>query len=555
MPAGIKKPGIHPDKLLLGIIGLCVIVPLILFLVFPIVIVFLKSFQVGDGNWGLANYTTTMVEKHFWVVVWNSLWLTVNVTVVSVLLGFVFAYAIQRSQMPGKRIFTIVAMLPMFAPSLLQALGLVFLLGRNGIINRWLGLDIEIYGFWGVFIADVIYAFPQAFMILSAAFAVADSRPYEAARMLGANKRQIFFDVTLPGIKFGLISSIFLVFTITITDFGNPMVIGGNFSVLATEIYNQVSGQMNFNLGSVISIILLIPVVIAFAIERFAGRKQEAFIPDNVNPLVPKKNAMLDTCMFTYSSILCGIIVLVVAIVVYASFVKLWPYNMSFTLNNYKFDSQGGYDPLITSVIVSLMAAFIGVVLVFGSAYVVNKSKNVIVDLLNFFSILPAAIPGMVLGLAYIFFFNDPSNPLNILYGTVFILTINSVYHYFAQGFLTASTSLQQISSNFDETSACLGANLFTTIKRVTLPILLPSILSVAVFFFMRTMVTLAAVIFLVSPSVNLAAVSVMLLDDAGNTTQAAAYSTLIILVVLIALLFLNLVLKLFKVKTKSLIS
>ncbi len=550
-----RKFKIHPDKLLLAILALFVIVPLLIFLVFPILIVFLKSFQVGDGGWGIANYTSTMVESHFWVVVGNSLWLSIIVTVISVILGFIFAYAIQRSQMPGKQYFSIMAMLPMFAPSLLQALGLVFLLGRNGIINRWLGLDIEIYGLWGIVIADVIYAFPQAFMILSAAFAVADSRPYEAARMLGANKRQIFFDVTLPSIKFGLISSIFLVFTVTITDFGNPMVIGGNFSVLATEIYNQVSGQMNFNLGSVIAIILLIPVVVAFGIERFAGKKQEAFIPDNVNPLVPQKNTMLDTCMFVYSTVICGLIILVAGIVVYASFVKLWPYNMSFTLDNYKFDSQGGYAPLITSVVVSLMAAFIGVVLVFGSAYVVNKTKNIVTDLLNFFSILPAAIPGMVLGLAYIFFFNESSNPLNIIYGTIFILAINSVYHYYAQGFLTASTSLQQISTNFDETSACLGASLLTTIKRVTLPILLPSILSVGVFFFMRTMVTLAAVIFLVSPKVNLAAVSVMLLDDAGNITQAAAYSTLIILVVLVALLLLNLILKIFNIKTKSLIS
>ena len=546
---------IHPDKLLLAGLGLFVILPLLIFLVFPILIVFFKSFQVADGSWGLANYTTTMVEPHFWTVVGNSLLMTVIVTVISVVLGFIFAYAIQRSQMPGKHYFTIVAMLPMFAPSLLQALGLIFLLGRNGIINRWLGLDIEIYGLWGIVISDVIYAFPQAYMILSAAFAVADARPFEAARMLGANKRRIFFDVTLPSVKFGLISSIFLVFTVTITDFGNPMVIGGNYSVLATEIYNQVSGQMNFNLGSVIAIILLVPVVIAFAIERFAGRKQADHIPDNLIPLVPQKNRLLDTCMFLYSTVICGLILLVIAIVIYASFIKLWPYNMSFTLDNYKFDSQGGYDPLITSVIVSLMAAVIGVVLVFCSAYVVNKTKSVVTDMINFFSILPAAIPGMVLGLAYIFFFNSTSNPLNVIYGTVFILAINSVYHYYAQGFLTAGTSLQQISSTFDETSACLGASLFTTIKRVTLPVLLPSILSVAVFFFMRTMVTLAAVIFLVSPSVNLAAVSVMLLDDAGNTTQAAAYSTLIILVVLIALLSLNMILKLFRIETKSLIS
>ncbi len=550
-----KNFSFHPDKLLLAGIGLFVIIPLLLFLVFPIVIVFLKSFQLSDGSRGLANYTTTMAESHFWTVVGNSLSLSGTVTVFSVILAFIFAYAIQRSQMPGKRYFSTLAMLPMFAPSLVQALGLVFLLGRNGIINRWLGLDIEIYGFWGIVIADVIYAFPQAFLLLSAALAVADSRPYEAARILGADKRRIFFDVTLPSIKFGLISSIFLVFTITITDFGNAMVIGGNYSVLATEIYNQVSGQMNFNLGSVIAIILLIPVFIAFAIERFAGRKQDAYIAENANPLVARKNLRFDLCMFIFSVILCGLILLVVGIVIYASFVKLWPYNMSFTLDNYKFDSQGGYAPLITSVIVSLMAAVMGVIMVLSCAYVVNKSKNSVVDLLNFFAILPAAIPGMVLGLAYIFFFNDTSNPLNLLYGSVFILAINGVYHYHAQGFLTASTSLKQISTTFDETSACLGAGLLTTIKRITLPILLPAILSIGVFFFMRSMVTLSAVIFLVSPSVNLAAVSVMLLDDAGNTTQAAAYSTLIILIVLIALVFMNTMLKLFKVKAQSLIS
>jgi len=550
-----KKSKIHPDKLLLGFLSLFVIIPLLIFLVFPIVIVLLKSFQIGDGSWGLGNYTTTLSESHFWTVVANSLNVAITVTIISVSLAFVFAYAIQRSKMPGKRVFSLLAMLPIFAPSLVQALGLIFLLGRNGVVNRWLELDIEIYGFWGIVIADVIYAFPQAFLLLSAALAVADSRPYEAARMLGANKRQIFFDVTLPSIKFGLISSIFLVFTVTITDFGNAMVIGGNYSVLATEIYNQVSGQMNFNLGSVIAIILLIPVIIAFIIERVAGSKQHALISDNADPLVPKKNALFNSAMFLFSSIICSLILLVIGIVVYASFVKLWPYNMSFTLKNYNFDSQGGYEPLITSIVVSLIAAVMGVIMVISSAYVVNKSKSFIRDIFNFFSILPAAIPGMVLGLAYIFFFNEPANPLNFIYGTIFILAINNVYHYHAQGFLTATTSLQQISANFDETSACLGANLFTTIKRVTLPIMLPAILSIGVFFFMRSMVTLSAVIFLVSPSVNMAAVSVMLLDDAGNTTQAAAFSTLIILIVLTALILMNLLLKLFKVKTRSLIS
>ena len=550
-----KKTKINPDKILLIIITTFVAIPLVIFLVAPILIVFLKSFQVSTGNWGIENYVKTLSESHFWDVVTNSLALAGTVTIISVTLAFIFAYALQRSKMPGKKVFSIIAMLPVFAPSLVQALGLIFLLGRNGVINRWFDLEIEIYGFWGVVIADVIYAFPQAFLLLSAALAVADSRPYEAAKMLGANRFRIFRDVTLPGVKFGLISSVFLVFTITITDFGNAMVIGGDFSVLATEIYNQVAGQMNFNLGSVVAIILLIPVVIAFLIERLLGKKNKEYVSDNTSPLVAKKSTLFDSLMFVFSTLICGAILTVIGIVVYASFVKLWPYNMSFTLDNYIFDSQGGYKPLLTSVYVSLLAAMIGVIMVVSSAYVVSKSKGFVVDMINFFSILPAAIPGMVLGIAYIFFFNEPSNPLNIIYGSIFILAINSVYHYHAQGFLSATTGLKQISSTFDETSACLGANMSTTIKKVTLPILLPVILTIGIFFFMRSMVTLSSVIFLVSPSVNLAAVSVMLLDDAGNSTQAAAFSTLIILIVLIALGVMNVLLKLFKVKSKSLIS
>ncbi len=553
--SSLPRRKINPDKILLWSMTIFVAIPLLLFLVAPILIVFLKSFEVSSGVYGLDNYVNTMSESHFWRVVVNSLGLASTVTVIAVSLAFVFAYAIQRSKMPGKKVFSIIAMLPVFAPSLVQALGLVFLLGRNGVVNRWFDLEIEIYGFWGVVIADVIYAFPQAFLLLSAALAVADSRPYEAARMLGASKKRIFFDVTLPGVKFGLISSIFLVFTITITDFGNAMVIGGDFSVLATEIYNQVAGQMNFNLGSVVAIILLVPVIIAFLIERFLGSQNKDHVSDNTSPLVAKSNPVFDSFMFIVATMICGAILTVVAIVVYASFVKLWPYNMAFTLDNYSFDSQGGAKPIFTSIYVSLTAAFIGVIMVVSSAYVVNKSKGFVIDAINFFSILPAAIPGMVLGIAYIFFFNDPNNPLTIIYGSIFILAINSVYHFHAQGFLSATTGLKQISNTFDETSACLGANRSTTIRKITVPLLLPVILTIGIFFFMRSMVTLSSVIFLVSPSVNLAAVSVMLLDDAGNSTQAAAFSTLIILVVLIALGIMNLILRVFNVKNKSLIS
>jgi iron(III) transport system permease protein len=248
-------------------------------------------------------------------------------------------------------------------------------------------------------------------------------------------------------------------------------------------------------------------------------------------------------------------ILLIIGIVIFASFVRLWPYNMTLTFNNYDVDVQGGYGPLWTSIWMSSLTAIIGVVMVVVAAYVIQKLANPFTRFLYFLSILPAAVPGMVLGLGYIFAFNDPANPVYLIYGTILMLAINTVYHYHAQGFLIATTSLKQISSTFDEASAMLGGSFLHTMRKITLPIIWPTLISLGVFFFMRAMVTLAAVIFLVSPGNNLAAVSVLLLDDSGETTQAAAFSTLIMVVVVVVLLVFQGVLRLFRIRNVSLIS
>jgi iron(III) transport system permease protein len=236
----------------------------------------------------------------------------------------------------------------------------------------------------------------------------------------------------------------------------------------------------------------------------------------------------------------------VIGIVFFASFVTLWPWNMALSFKHYYFDVQNGIQPLWTSIWVSLLAAVIGTVFTVGGAYVIEKFRNPFTRGLYFLSILPAAVPGMVLGLGYIIAFNDPSNPIYLIYGTIAILAVCNVYHYHAQGFLIAMTSVKQISTTFDEASKCLGASLLRSMHKITLPIIWPSIISIAVFFFMRSMVTLAAVIFLTTPKTQLAAVSVLLLDDSGNHSQAAAFSVCIMAVVVMAIVLLHLVLRLF---------
>ena len=215
----------------------------------------------------------------------NSLAVAATTTAITVLLAYAFAYAMRRTAMPLKNVVGSIALLPLFAPSLVQALGIVFLFGRNGVINRTFDFGIDIYGFWGIVISDVFYSFPHAYLILSAALAVADARLYESAQVLGATGARIFRDITLASTKYGILSATFVVFTIVITDFGNPMVIGGDYSVLATEIYNQVSGQGNFQMGAVIGVMLLVPAALAVIAEKWIMRRHHATITERSQPL------------------------------------------------------------------------------------------------------------------------------------------------------------------------------------------------------------------------------------------------------------------------------
>lgn len=518
--------------------------PALVFVVYPLWAILHQSFVGPDGRIGLENYARYFVDPAFLQTIGNSFAVALPATAVTIAVAYTFAYALHRSAIPFRRLWYLVAMVPLFAPSLVQALGLQLLLGRNGLINRTLGTQFDVYGYWGIFFADTLYALPHAVLILSAALAVADARLYESARMLGASEWRVFRTVTLPATRYGLVSATFIVFTIVITDFGNPMVIGGDFNVLATEIYNQVSGQANFSLGAVIGIVLLIPAAVAVLVERHVARRQAASITAGSVPLTTRRSPLLDSTLLGFVALVACAVLVVVGIVIFASFVRLWPYNLSFTLSNYDFDVQGGYEPFLTSLRMAIMAAAIGVVATTVSAYVVQKTQTVLGRLLYFVSVLPAAVPGMVLGLGYIFAFNDPGNPVYAIYGGVIFLAINTIYHYHAQGFLTATTALKQIDATFDEASEMLGGGFLRTFWQVHLPIILPALVGLGVFFFMRAMVTLSGVIFLVQPGTNLAAVSVLLLDDSGETTQAAAFSTLIMAFVVTVLLSIQAILR-----------
>ena len=365
---------------------------LVIFLLFPLLGILLRSLETADGL-GLGNFISTFSAMRFWRLVGDSILVSLTSTLIVVVVAYGYAYALQRAVIPAKWFLRIVVLVPLFAPSLVQAQGLILLLGRNGILNRYLGFDLDIYGFWGVAIANALYAFPYAFLILSAALAVADARIYESAEALGAGPLRIFRDVTLPATRYGLAATLFIVFMLAITDFGNPMVIGGDFNVLATEVYNQVIGQAQFGLGAVIGVALLVPAMLAKLIEKRLTARQHALVTEQSRPLTVRASRGRDIFFSLYAYVVAGLVLSVVAIVVFASFVHLWPYNMSFTLRHYRFDVQNGTDPLWNSVFVAFATAIVGIVVTGLGAIVVHKFKTALTGPLSFLAILPAAVP------------------------------------------------------------------------------------------------------------------------------------------------------------------
>jgi iron(III) transport system permease protein len=408
---------------------------LYLFILYPMGELAWRSLLANDGGFvGFANYARYFGTPAIARSISNSLAVSLCSMAITVTLAFGYAYGLTRTLMPWRGLFRVVAMLPLFAPSLVQALAFIYVFGNNGILTRLTAINVGIYGPKGIIVAEVFYCFPHALLILVAALSATDGRLYDAARTLGASPLKTFLTVTLPGVKFGLVSACFVVFTLVITDFGAPKAIGGKFSVMATEIYNQVSGQQNFAMGATVSVVLLIPAIIAFLVDRVVQRRQYALVTSSSRPLEPRRRPLADRGLFAYCAVVAAVIAgMYLAILVY-SLVTRWPYNFTPTLKHYRFDTVGGYAPLLNSVYVAAWTALLGTALTFVGAYLVEKCGTVASRPLYFLSLLPVSIPGMVLGLAYIFAFNAPGSFLNRVRDLA-ILIISNVIHYFTVGF------------------------------------------------------------------------------------------------------------------------
>jgi iron(III) transport system permease protein len=503
------------------------------FLLAPLAMILAKSVQDRAGDWvGMANFAEYFRTPALARSIWNSVWVSTLVTLVTIPLAFTFAYALTRSCMRLKTVLRNVALVPILAPSLLAAISFIFWFGNQGLAKPLL-MGAQIYGAPGIVASLVFATFPHALMILATALALTDARLYEAADALGTSAPRKFWTITVPGAKYGLISASMVVFTYAISDFGIPKVIGGNFNMLATDIFKLVIGQQDFSKGAVVAIILLLPVAVTFAADAWVQKRQSALLSARSVPYVPRPSPAFDWAMTAYCVVICLMFLAVLGMAVYASFVKLWPYNFSLSLTHYRMGlvEAGIFGAYVNSVTLGAWCATAGATFIFVTAYLLEKTRGLEAwrALLRLMVVVPMGVPGMVLGLGYIFFFVPAANPLHFLYGTMAILVVNTVVHYYTSSHMTATTALKQIDAEFESVSASLRVPFWRTFFRVTVPVCLPAALDVSRYLFVNAMTTVSAVVFLYSPQTALASVAIVNLDEAGDIGAAAAMATLVV--------------------------
>ena len=536
--APITKPvrqRIHWTERLAHLALALVALALLAFLAAPLLALLMKAVQDDKDRFvGLANFISYARTPALLQSVWNSVWVSALVTLVTVPAAFVFAYALRRSCMPFKGLARTITLVPLLAPSLLAAISLIYWFGNQGVLKGWMqALGIEqIYGAPGIVLAEIFSTFPHALMILVTALSASDARLYEAADAMGTSAARKFFTITLPGAKYGLISAALVVFTLVITDFGIPKVIGGSFNVLATDVFKLVIGQQDFNRGAVVALLLLAPAVLTFAVDHWVSRKQTAMLTARAVPYRARRAPLFDTLMGLYCAAVCALILAMLGMAVFASLATFWPYNLQPSFKHYVYgivEAEVGV-AFVNSLLMAGGTAVFGTLLVFCGAYLMEKTQGFGPgrSLVRLLAMLPMAVPGLVLGLGYIFFFNGPANPLGFLYHTLTLLTVCTVVHFYTTGHLTAVTALKALDPEFEAVAASMKVPFYKTFWRVTLPICTPALVDIARYFFINAMTTISAVVFLYSPETKVAAIAILNLDEAGEIGAAAAMAVLI---------------------------
>ncbi|HEY8363537.1 MAG TPA: iron ABC transporter permease [Tissierellaceae bacterium] len=532
--AGFQK--ILRDPMLLITIIL-VIISLFVFIVLPLYEVMKQSLIDLNGNFTIKAYISAFKSSNLQAIK-NTLFLGTVVGILATIVGYIFAYAETYIKMPGKKIFNLIALLPMISPPFAISLSIIYLFGSRGLITySLLGIrDFNIYGLPGLILVQTLSFFPMAYLVLSGVLRTIDPSMEEASQNLGGSRWDTFSKVTFPLTKPAIANSFLLVFIKSIADFGNPTAIGGGFNTLAVQVYQQAIGNYNMAEAAALSMILVDISLFLYIISKYflEGKSYVTVTGKTAKDrvLIADKHISLPIGFFClFASI---IIVALYALIPLGSFVKLWGVNYSFTLDHYKYVFSIGKKAIMDTTIFSAVAAPITGIIGMIIAYLIVRKRFIGRNFIDFTSVVGIAVPGTVIGIGYILAFNSP--PI-VLTGTAAIIIIAFIARTIPMGIKSAVNTLQQIDPSIEEAAQGLGANSFKVFTTITLPMIKPAFLGGLIYSFIKSMTSLSAVIFLISARFKLLTIMVLDQVEVGRYGTASAFSTVLIIIVYIAII------------------
>ncbi|MFQ5622218.1 MAG: ABC transporter permease [Paracoccaceae bacterium] len=561
---GIAARGaINGDVFVVSAIS-AVIVVVTIFVFFPIAIMLVAAFVTQEGGYSASVFFSKFVSNRIWGIgclaglrcgaAWNSLILAVLVGAITTALGLVFALVVTRSGFRFKQGLRALTVLPIITPPFVIGLAIILLFGLSGTVTRFVA-DIFgtaptrwVYGLPGLLIAQTLAFTPIAFLVLIGVVEGVSPSMEEAAQTLRANRWQVFRTVSLPLMRPGLANAFLLGFIESMADFGNPLVLGGNFEVLSTEIFFSIVGaQYDQSRAAVLAMVLLGFTLSAFYAQRFwLGKKSYTTVTGKgdagVHPQMPRGLAVP---VYTIAIIWTAFTVVIYGMILYGSFVDIWGVNNTLTFKHYitafsvnfaetgpRFWTGSAWDSFKTTLMIATVSAPLTAALGLTTAYLLTRQTFAGKNAFEFGTMLSFAIPGTVIGVSYVMAFNVP--PIEIT-GTGVILVVSFIFRNMPVGVRAGIASMTQLDKSLDESSLTLGANSWQTFRRVILPLLKPAILAALVYSFVRAMTAISAVIFLFSAQYPMATSYIIGRVENNDYGLAIAYSTTLILVMLLA--------------------
>lgn len=539
-PAFLRK--IVVDPWLFGIFAV-VTVSVLVFAALPIFTV-LKQAVITDRGFDLAALAEVLSKSFVWESLFNTLLLGATSAVIATLIGFVLAFAATRTTMPGKTFVHGVALLPIISPPFVMALAVVILFGRSGLITReLLGIrNANVYGFHSLVLIQSLAFTPIAYLNIRGMLQSIDSALEDASASLGASRWLTFSRVTLPLVTPAILSSALLVFVKSVEDFGNPMLIGGNFNTLAVEAYSQMVGYFDLHSGALLASLMLVPSITAFLVHRYWVSKR-SYVTVTGKPTA-QTIRISGAAVVLPLSILCYAIVFAILLfyltVIYVSFTRLPGIDNTLTFDHYATVFTAGFQTLANSLLLAGIATPVTAIAGMLIAYLLVRKAFPGSFLLRWGTLLSFAAPGTILGIGYVSTFNAP--PL-LLTGTAFIVVAAMVVKNLQVGIEAGSNQLRQIDKSIEEASMTLGASNTRTFFQITLPLLKPALFTSLSYAFTRSLTTLSAVIFLVSANWTLITVTILSQVETLKIGVAAAYCSILVFVVLAILALMQLLL------------